>query len=358
LFRIVFLYVVGCAGNRTYQPVDFFAVAFGWYGVKLNQQLIIYNMIQDQLVEYISSQIKLGISRDAIKAALIGAGWKAEDVDETLKKVDGGASAVATQPIVAASQPVQSSTSASKTSSPFTSFSPSDIVGETKNVQPQAKPQIQARPITMNDFVSGPAQDLAKPYLNKKMDTTVSGMTGVTRKSKGDMVAIIIEAVIMIALAGLSGYLYFQNKNLDVKISGLNGQGTDVATQLTNLNGQLQTFSGANASLTAQVASLTAQNVDLQTNLSFFTVSSMIASGSSSTATTTVTVSGTLSGGGKALYAITTSYGTKVLVKNSINATTSAVLAPLVGTTVQVTGDHIPGSPSLTVTMVNGIPAQ
>jgi uncharacterized protein Smg (DUF494 family) len=45
-------------------------------------------MVQDSLVEYISSQMKAGISRDAIKASLVGAGWQAADVEDTLKKVE------------------------------------------------------------------------------------------------------------------------------------------------------------------------------------------------------------------------------------------------------------------------------
>ena len=56
-------------------------------------------MVQDQLVEYVSSQIKLGISRDAIKSALVGVGWAPLDVEDTLKKVEGGAVSAPVQPI-------------------------------------------------------------------------------------------------------------------------------------------------------------------------------------------------------------------------------------------------------------------
>ena len=52
-------------------------------------------MVQDQLVEYVSSQLKLGISRDAVKAALTGVGWAPLDVEDTLKKVEGAAAALA-----------------------------------------------------------------------------------------------------------------------------------------------------------------------------------------------------------------------------------------------------------------------
>ena len=46
-------------------------------------------MIQEQLVDYISSQIKLGVSQDAIKATLTGAGWAIADVEDTFKKING-----------------------------------------------------------------------------------------------------------------------------------------------------------------------------------------------------------------------------------------------------------------------------
>ena len=46
-------------------------------------------MVQDQLVEYVSSQIKLGISRDAIKSALVGVGWAPLDVEDTLQNAPG-----------------------------------------------------------------------------------------------------------------------------------------------------------------------------------------------------------------------------------------------------------------------------
>ena len=55
-------------------------------------------MVQDQLVEYISSQMKLGIARDAIKSALVGVGWAPLDVEDTLKKVEGGAAPVRYSP--------------------------------------------------------------------------------------------------------------------------------------------------------------------------------------------------------------------------------------------------------------------
>ena len=45
-------------------------------------------MVQEQIVDYINAQIKAGVSRDAIKTTLTGAGWVAADVEDTMKKLE------------------------------------------------------------------------------------------------------------------------------------------------------------------------------------------------------------------------------------------------------------------------------
>ena len=50
-------------------------------------------MVQDQLVDYITAQTKLGTSREVIKTTLQGVGWQAADIDDSFKKIDGAAAA-------------------------------------------------------------------------------------------------------------------------------------------------------------------------------------------------------------------------------------------------------------------------
>ena len=45
-------------------------------------------MVQNQLIEYISTQVKLGISRENVRSALVGVGWAVADVEDTFKKMD------------------------------------------------------------------------------------------------------------------------------------------------------------------------------------------------------------------------------------------------------------------------------
>ena len=113
-------------------------------------------MVQDHLVEYVSTQIKLGISRDAIKTALTGVGWSAPDVEDTLKKVEGGSAPTAVQP-AAAQKAVEPSSPAPAAASPkFVSFSAQGtVVGQAKNPDPQT--------VRVSDLVSGIAPASSMP---------------------------------------------------------------------------------------------------------------------------------------------------------------------------------------------------
>lgn len=322
-------------------------------------------MIQDQLVEYVSSQMKLGVSRDAIKSALIGVGWQAADVEDTLKKVEGDKAqpvviAASAQPVMqkplaqpASSMPMNmpANTPFSKPLSPLASFSPSDIIGGTKSVPSQ--------PVRMNDSISGIAQNPAKSFVDKKL-ASVSTSAGVAAKmmggasehpirKKNNKIMTVVEVLVIVCLVALSGFLYFQNNTLSSKVNGLSGQSTDVTSQISNLNAQIQTFTTSDANLTAQVASLTAENADLQTNLSFLAIPS-----AGSATTTTAQVTGVLSVNKSAVYAVTTAYGVKVSVKNSSDAAVGSALAPLIGTTVQLSGTYLVGSALFTVSSING----
>src|SRR5258708_3557009 len=80
-------------------------------------------MVQDQLVDYISSQMKLGVTRDAIKSSLVGAGWQAMDVEDTLKKAEGAKTVL---PAVTSSSMSSSKAGSAFPSTGMSSSKPSD----------------------------------------------------------------------------------------------------------------------------------------------------------------------------------------------------------------------------------------
>jgi hypothetical protein len=164
--------------------------------------------------------------------------------------------------------------------------------------------------------------------------------------------------VVIIAVGAFAGFLYMQNSSLNTRLNSLNGQSTSVTSQLSALQAAV---AASTTALTAQVSSLSSETQEMQAELSFYVPSSVPG------ATSTATISGTVSGGGKSLYEITATYGAKVFVVNSKTASVIAALTPLMATagttstpataasSAQLTGVYVPGSESITLTAVNGI---
>lgn len=172
----------------------------------------------------------------------------------------------------------------------------------------------------------------------------------------GSRIAIWAELAVILALAGLSAFLYFQNGNLASQVASVAGKGANVASQVSSLQGQVSALDASNTALAAQESSLSAENTDLLANLSFVAVPAALSAGGATPAATTTSVSGTLTKG-RLLYILTTSYGITAYVKNSSDPSVAAALAPLAGgtTTVSLSGMHVPGSAYLTVSGVNGV---
>ena len=121
-------------------------------------------MVQDQLVEYISTQLKLGVSRDAIKSALTGVGWVSLDVEDTLKKVEGATTPASAQPTVAPKMVQPASSVAAAAPAKFVSFSmPGTVASPTKNSEPQT--------VRVSDLVStvAPASGMSSSSSSPKI---------------------------------------------------------------------------------------------------------------------------------------------------------------------------------------------
>lgn len=294
-------------------------------------------MVQDQLVDYISSQIKTGVSRDAIKASLVGAGWQAADVEDTLKKVEAPKTAA---PTVSAAQPAASPKPLMSSSSAASSTAPQTIkVSDLVSAPGSAAPLSSFTGKTVNAATKGGTTTTA---------ATMNEFPG-QKKERGSFIVYIILAVLVVGAGAFAAYLYLQNNSLAAKVASLGGQSAGVTSNIATLNTQVQALNASNTALTMQVASFTAENQELQTELSFFAVPP------GTTATSTpLTMTGMLSGGGKVSYALTAMYGSKIYIENSKDPNVVAALQPLVGTSTELSGTYVPGADQLTVTSVNG----
>ena len=328
-------------------------------------------MVQESIVDYINSQMKLGVSRDNIKTTLTGAGWAAADVEDTLKKVE---LAKTSQPISA--MPMSAISSAAKPAEPaITSriitpvggpaaagpepqtIKVSDLISASPST-PAAMPASAAKsstPASKSPLTGPAAPSTATPAGirsgNTFQATSYSGAK--PHGSHGALITEIVLGVVIVLIAGFAGFLFMQNNSLNSQLSALNGQSAGVNSQLSALQAQV---AASTTALTAQVSSLTGETKEMQTELSFYAAPSNTASG----ATSTATVSGIVTGGGKAPYVIMATYGAKIYVANSKTANVIAALAPLMAgtstpaTTAQFSGTYVPGSDSMTLTAVNG----
>lgn len=302
---------------------------------------------KDQLVEYISSQVKLGVARETIKSALVNTGWPAADVEDTLKKVEGTSAA----PSGSAPTSAASVSASPKPASMSASMSPSMLSASQKSAGSQT--------IRMSDLVSvnaavGSAAKGNSSSASSKMAPIDLGTLQETKTKapRGGHIMMIVGIIIILAVGGLAGFLYLQNNTLTGRIASLGSESTDLASRISSLNTQVQAFDASNTALAAQVASLTTENAYLLANLSFVVALPL---SSSTAATGTVSMSGTLASG-KSSYVLTTVYGVMVFVANMKDASVTAALKPLLGSTstVMLTGTHVPGSQYITVTGVNG----
>lgn len=274
-------------------------------------------MVQQQLVDYIKSQLKLGATREAIKSNLLGAGWASADVDDSMK----------------AAEPVISATGAT---------------GATAGA-----------PIIVSDLMSGNSKLEVvasvnkageKAAVSKKEDKKIS-LPKV--KMSGAAIAVIVLAVVALGSAGTAAFFYLNNRSLSDKAAVLSQQNDAANSKIAGLNSQVSDLTTNNSNLNSEVASLTSANAELRTSLSFLFVPPSV----SSTVEVSVDVKGVLSVL-RSQYVLVDAEGVKIYIINSKDSKVDAALKPLVGNSVEVVGTYYPGSPNVTVTSVNGASVQ
>lgn len=316
-------------------------------------------MVQDQLTDYISSQMKLGVSRDAIKAALVSAGWMAVDVEDTLKKVDGngGAQPAAAAATSAMAKPAQPASTMSM-GTPAKANEPqmirvSDLVSSSASTSlSSASPSATASTPASKADVSKFAGKISGN--NFEAASTSGGASSMMKSGgagKGRLIGEIVGGVVLLLLIGAAWYFYSENGGLADQVTSLTSEGATVNAQL---NAAQAAAAASSTGLTAQVSALTTANNDLALNLSFFAIP---IGGPTSTAITSlpVTISGSLAAGPKGIDSITTPRGAKIFIANSAAATIAPQLKTIIGHTIQIVGTYIPGSDQLTANTITDL---
>lgn len=317
-------------------------------------------MVNQQLRDYVSEQLRLGVAKEAVRGALIESGWAQADVNEVMQSGTGApaeikpvappAIAMAQKPTIAVQPAVQ----------PVRVIQPAVVAQPVRVSQPAVafvKPaQSMASQTTdivqpkTNPFPVSPKANMGTPGTNP---VSVSAASGAAAKpvSLGASIAaktpdrgklpMIVMIVLALLLGSAAAYFYMQTSDLQVRVSSLSAESETARTQAGALAKERD-------SLIGRMASLSSESRDLAVNLSFF-----VAPGGAE-GQQAVAFGGTLGSGDKGIYTVKTARGVVVSIKNSRDALVEKALKPLVGTMVQISGTHTAGSREVTVLAVNG----
>ncbi len=297
-------------------------------------------MVQQQIIEYIKSQLKLGVSRDDVKNALVGTGWLAQDVEDSIKSAEGVSAVTKPQepsPVKEAPKDkpivVSDLVSVSKMEIGF----PAEKITDVKTIAKPAEKKIEP-----------PKEQPKKEESKKDQPKIVSVATGVSGNHfNKTTIVLIILAVFVAGGVGGTGFFYFQNRGLNEKIAGL-----EVAAQggNTTLNNKIADLTAKNESLGKDLDAAKKESADILFELSFFAVTP----GTSSSSPVAIPeIKGKLEKI-KLVYYLLTPRGAELMVKNSIDKNVDTALKGLIGSDITLSGTYLPGSRGLTVQSVNG----
>lgn len=307
-------------------------------------------MANAQLVDYIKQQLQLGVTKEVIKATLAQAGWPESEINEALS-ASGPSPVQQSSPKISSEQVTQAAETASSAPGVTSVSSKPGISASSSSAFSQFTQKSSPFTQQSSPFI---AKDIFQPKTEAVFQPESQPITSQVAKNSGDGSSLkkylIIAgcAVVILGLAGWSIYLFLQNGKLKQEIS----QNSALSPALEQANSQVASLTDEKNSLAAQLAEANLEKADLILHLSFFIPPSGEAT------TTSLNIRGSLAGGDKKPYTLTTSRGAVLNIKNSSNKEVASVLQNLLGNEVEISGTYVPGTREITVINVNGTPVE
>lgn len=295
-------------------------------------------MANQQLVDYIKSQLQLGVAKEAVRSTLLQAGWGEGDMSEALNAATPAAPAAVSAPAATTSPVSQNPPREVRPTTPVSSPLLTRDIFQSKSLPGQGEPFFQPKPA---EQVFQPKKEALSPAQKNGPVVAVTPTTPRKQSSGKGTVFRIVGIVLVTASLGAVGFFYKQVADLQGKLNELSSGGAGASSQIATLTQERD-------KLVAEVAALKNENTQLVAELAIF------AGQPTATSTAPITAKGVLSGGGKAQYALTTKSGVVAYVKNSKDMKVDAALKPFVGTEIEISGTHVTASRDVTVTAVNG----
>ncbi len=316
-------------------------------------------MVNQQLKDYIDEQVRVGVSRDAIKSALLEAGWNFSEVTEAMGMGAAPATQVqqpvaprmdAVKPQEVKPQPMQQARPVMQQPAARPVSQPAANRGLASASPVQASPMRDAQPVRTQP---SPAQPAAQPRVMPVTDVkpmakisspsaNVTSVSAVERPMrKGHRFVDLLMGFLILVLGFTAASFFVKNSNLSKALGFAQSDKETVVNESASLRTHNQTLQTENEALQQD-------RDDLASQLGILV--STRTSGEEP-----VSVKGLLGvTGDKALYTLRTSAGLLVTLKNSRDPAVEPALKQFLGTSISVTGTHQVGSKDIIVMMVNG----
>ena len=272
-------------------------------------------MVNQQLVDYVKQQVGGGVAGDAVRKALLDAGWPEADVDDSIK------TAAPTAPAAAVSSP------AAKPA--VQSFDPATAMGSSRSGSAVAA--------TVSPVGVTASMDKGRFFNNEHAEEEEHGKPAASR------VLMIVMGSLIIVLVAVIAYIYM---SLNGKLEAVTGTSSLSASEAAALKNQLQPVTAERDALSGQLSAQTGEKDTLAEELAFLSVTGAV-----------VDVPGTVKGtitAASGIYTVTTPHNIRIVVKNSKDAKVDAALKPLIGNSATLAGTHRAGTMEITVVTVNG----
>ncbi len=339
-------------------------------------------MINSQIVEYVKNQLARGVAPEVVKTSLLGVGWPAADIDDSMKKAAEGPGQVVPQkpavekPLAAAqtskptgSPSVTSPVSPSSTS-PFSSVSPAGTPASRPVSSPSSVPKSApsgGSAVNVRDFfgnsgaagagrASPAAAPASSPKINAAPVSTPSSSAGqILKESKsgGSKALVIGLACVTILSLGAAIFFFINSRGAQGMAGTSSAKLTELTGKVSSLTAEVDELQKSKQEADDRLASATLAANDLVGEVSFF-IPPTVGTGTVAAQQAAFAIKGKLTFDGTK-YTLTTPHGIAATVKNSKDEKVSLALRPLVDTAVELAGTHAAGSREVTVTAVNGV---
>jgi hypothetical protein len=311
-------------------------------------------MANQQLVDYLKEQLKLGAEKEYLKQSLLNVGWSLNDVEEAFS--------VVLKELNPENKNLESAPISQETSIPevpkenLVDLTSKKDLSLKENIQKESvqKPVSDSGFISKDSFISSfpltevkqKEKEAVNETFDKKEEKTVISNSGLNNMVHSKNLKIILYVVFGILICGflvLTFFLYRSNVNLQKQVVTSNSQQGDLEGQVQSLTKTLNEIQAQMSALKGESSSLKEESMDLQNQLLLF---------SQSTSSLDVTLQGKILLD-KNQYVLKTNQDIIISIKNSKDAKVKEVLSSFVDNEVKVFGQRTPGLREITIKTIN-----